>query len=118
MTSNTPENAERTVSDPRQPHASEASGTASAADTAAPKLIPVAYTPVANAGRSGQPSFTARGMSVPATATPIPTGTVSTITNATEGTSARATPKTPIRANAIEIDAREPIRFARTTLTG
>ena len=99
-TSSTSGNPESTAATPANPRRHPPEAPQAAADKAAPRLIPVAYTPVANAGRSGHASFTAAGINDPPTATPIPTGTVSKITTTAEGTNARATPNTPINTNA------------------
>ena len=73
-----------------------------------PALMPVAYIPVAKAGRSAKRSLTATGISAPATAIPMPTGSVSSSTPTAPGANARAIPATPISATAAPIAAREP----------
>ena len=68
---------ENSVSAPRQPPSASAAGTATSEATAAPPLMPVVHTPLANAGRSGKRSLTAIGSSAPAIAMPMPNGSVS-----------------------------------------
>ena len=103
----------KTSSGVRQPPATCASGTATAAAVAEPLVIPVVYTPVANPGRSAKRSFTATGSIAPASPIPIPSGKVSSTTPAAPGTSARAIPNAPIRASATAIAFRVPIRPER-----
>ena len=109
---------EKTASDVRQPPKAAASGTASAAASVEPTFMPVAYTPVADAGRSANSSFTAIGSRAPASPMPTPTGNVSRTTSAASGAPARASPNAPISARQPAIATRVPSHEETGAATG
>ncbi len=103
---------EKAMSAARQPPQDAAIGTASADESAAPMLIPVVYTPLANAGRSAKRCLTATGISAPARPIPTPMGKVSASTSGAPGATARAIPNAAIPARQAPIAPRVPSRAA------
>ncbi len=106
------------ISDPRHPPSTAASGTATAAAIADPSWMPVAYTPVPVAGRSGTVSRTASGAVALPIPIPIPSGSVSATTSHVVGPSPRRTPNTPIRTSPIVIASRVPSQAESDAPTG
>ena len=104
--------AEKTASAARQPPKAAAIGTASADDRAEPRLMPVVYTPLANAGRCAKRSLTATGISAPASPIPTPIGKVSASTSGAPGAAARSRPNAAMPARQAPIAARVPSRAA------